>query len=94
MGSVEQEVEAVVQRLSEEYGRQVDNLERRIKKLTQSLDETGRALAEMARLKNIDPGISSVYRTVQGLSFEDPIARAKEEMLARIFEANLELQGR
>jgi hypothetical protein len=92
--AAKQEIEKSVRHLSEVYARKVDQFERRIQKLTISLEATERALADMSRLKNIDPGVSSIYRAVQGLSVEDPLWQAKEEMLAQLFEANLVLQGK
>jgi uncharacterized Ntn-hydrolase superfamily protein len=47
--------------------REVENLQRRIEKLTQSLSTTEHRLRQVAAMKNIDDGISSIYREVQGL---------------------------
>jgi hypothetical protein len=92
--AAKEEIEKSVRHLSEAYARKVDQFERRIQKLTLSLEATEQALAEMSRLKNVDPGVSSIYRVVQGLKVEDPLWQAKEEMLAQLFEANLVLQGK
>ena len=72
--------------------REVDNLQRRIKKLNESLATTEHKLQQVAALKNIDAGISSIYREVQGLSAADSHVGKKKELMAEIFRANLQLQ--
>ncbi|HZL98919.1 MAG TPA: hypothetical protein VFD43_01590, partial [Planctomycetota bacterium] len=72
----------------------VDQLERRIAKLVQSLQTTEQALGRMARLSHADDGIESIYRTVQGLDPDEPEARAKQDLMHAIFEKNLELYRR
>ena len=74
------------------HDREVDTLQRRIKKLTESLDQTERHLQSVAAMKNLDAGISSVYREVQGLDMADAHAGKKKELMAEIFKANLKLQ--
>ena len=74
--------------------RQIENLERRVRKLTELLDVTESELRRVASMKNIDTGIASIFRTVQGLSLEDPNAELKQELMKDIFEANLALLGR
>jgi hypothetical protein len=74
--------------------REVDNLERRIKKLTDSLATTEHRLQQVAAMKNIDAGISSIYREVQGLNAADAHAGKKKELMGEIFRANLKLQKR
>ncbi len=44
-------------------------------------------------MKNIDLGVSSIYRTVQGLAGDDELFEQKKEMLEDLFQANLQLQG-
>lgn len=73
--------------------RQVEQLERRVKKLTESLGTTEAELKRVASMKAIDLGLSSIYRSVQGLSEEDPYTGQKKEMLKTIFEANLALKS-
>lgn len=70
----------------------VDKLERRVAKLVHSLEETEAALNRVAAMKNIDSGIASLYRAVQGLSAEESNVALKKEMMAMIFKANVELQ--
>jgi hypothetical protein len=43
-------------------------------------------------MKSIDPGVASLYRTVQGLSYEDQMFEMKKAMMSSIFEANVALQ--
>ena len=75
-----------------ESQRQIAMLERRVEKLTESLGMTEQELKRVAAMKNIDLGISSLYRTVQGLSDDDENAEAKKSMLQNLFEANVALQ--
>jgi len=70
----------------------IENLERRITKLTSSLGATEAELLRVAAMKDIDLGISSIYRTVQGLKGADEGSEAKSEMLKNIFDANVALR--
>jgi len=72
--------------------REVDLLQRRIGKLNETLGHTERRLQEVAAMKNLDGGISSIYREVQGLGDLDAQVAKKKELMAEIFKANLELQ--
>ena len=72
--------------------REVENLQRRIQKLSQSLDQTEHRLKQVAAMKDIDQGISSIYREVQGISAEDDSFGKKKELMSAIFEANVALQ--
>ena len=71
----------------------IANLERRIDKLTVSLERTEGELLRIASMKDIELGVSSIFRTVQGLSADDEHADAKHDMLKNIFEANLALRA-
>jgi vacuolar-type H+-ATPase subunit I/STV1 len=71
----------------------IDALERRVAKLTESLGLTEAELKRVAQMKSIDLGVSSIYRTVQGLSVEDAEAEVKREMLKNIFESNMALRA-
>jgi GGDEF domain-containing protein len=75
-----------------EHRRQVDQLERRIAKLTSLLGVTEEELQRVLAMKNIDVGVASIYRTVQGLSNTDEQAQAKRAMMAEIFRSNLAIQ--
>ncbi len=76
----------------EEHQQKIEILERRIAKLTQQLGMTEEQLANVMRMKNIDPGIASIYSSVQGLTSQEAQAELKKELMAKIFEANLELR--
>lgn len=73
--------------------RQIDQLERRVRKLTDSLGVTEKELKRVMAMKNIDVGVASIYRTVQGLEGDDEGAEQKRDMLKNIFEANLALRS-
>ena len=83
----------LAQELSESR-RQVDNLERRVRKLSDLLNVTESELKRVAAMKNIDTGIASIYSTVQGIGADDDNAEVKRELMKSIFEANLALIGR
>ncbi len=72
--------------------REVENLQRRIEKLTQSLETTEHRLRQVAAMKNIDDGISSIYREVQGVDASDNSFGKKKDLMSAIFQANLRLQ--
>jgi len=74
--------------------REVDQLQRRIKKLTENLGATEQRLQQLAAAGAIDAGISSIYRTVQGLDAAAAQVDRKKELMAAIFQANLELQNK
>jgi hypothetical protein len=90
--SLHEEREKVVDVQMSERRREVENFERRISKLTRSLELTEEELQRIAMSKGIDPGVASIYRTVQGLDSAEGSYEAKMEMMASIFEANLALQ--
>lgn len=71
----------------------VEQLERRIGKLMRSLEETETVLARVAGMKDLEQGIESIYRKVQGLSPADADQERKLDMMRTIFEANLELRA-
>lgn len=75
-----------------EHARVVEMLERRIAKLTQTIGVTEEELARVMAMKMVDPGVASIYRTVQGLKGDDPSAQAKKAMMSTIFEQNLAFQ--
>jgi len=75
-----------------ESQRQIEMLERRVSKLTESLGLTEAELKRVAQMKNIDLGLASIFRTVQGLSADEANAEQKKEMLKNIFESNVALR--
>jgi GGDEF domain-containing protein len=75
-----------------EHARQVETLERRIAKLTSVIGVTEEELARVMAMKMVDPGVASIFKTVQGLRGDDPQAQAKKAMMSTIFEENLSFQ--
>lgn len=75
-----------------EHARQVDVLERRIAKLTSVIGVTEDELARVMAMKMVDPGVASIFKTVQGLRGDDPQQQAKKAMMSTIFEQNLAFQ--
>lgn len=71
----------------------IDQLERRVAKLTESLGLTEAELQRVAQMKNIDLGLSSIFRSVQGLAGGEAGAEVKKEMLKNIFESNMALRA-
>ena len=70
----------------------IEKLQRRIDKLKGSLAQTEEALRKLALLKDVDPGVASEFRTVQGLSDLDAMFGQKNHLLRDIFEANCQLR--
>jgi GGDEF domain-containing protein len=77
-----------------EHARLVDQLERRVAKLTSLLGVTEEELQRVLSMKSIDDGVASIYRTVQGLAAEAAQAEQKRAMMAVIFHENLSFQKR
>lgn len=77
-----------------EHARLVDQLERRIAKLTSLLGVTEEELQRVLAMKTIDEGVASIYRTVQGLGAEAAQAEQKKAMMSVIFQENLAFQKR
>ncbi len=78
----------------EEQQREIDRLERRVTKLTRLLDETEAELRQAVRLASQDPGVASVFESVQGLDVEDAQLEKKAELMTAIFQANLRMRAR
>ncbi len=72
--------------------RQVATLARRIRRLKALLDATEAELAALARRKGVDPGVASIFRTVQGLRSGQEDFSRRHGILTLIFEANLDLR--
>ncbi len=70
---------------------EIELLERRVTKLKEMLDATEEELARLVQEKSADPGLSSIYRTVQGLAPGAKDYGKKRELLTVIYRANLEL---
>lgn len=74
-----------------DQSRQIQLLERRIQKLSDSLTSTEAALRTVQTAPS-DSGVPSIYKTIQGLGDTDPNAESKKAMMAQIFQANRELR--
>ena len=71
-GGTRVELPAQIEETSEAaHRREIDLLERRIAKLTRLLAMTEADLRRITEMSDADPGIPSIYRRVQGLSWED-----------------------
>lgn len=89
---MQSERDKVIDAQMAEHRREVANFERRISKLTSSLELTEEELKRIAAAKGIDPGVASIYRDVQGLDAGAADYETKKELMSCIFEANLALQ--
>ncbi len=78
--------------ISENSANSVELLQLRIQKLSSSLEMTEKRLIEVCTMKNVDAGVSSIYRQVQGLANVDEDYAVKKEMMKNIFEANMHFQ--
>lgn len=85
-------MQAARDRAVAEHAARVDVLERRIVKLRETLEKTESDLVQVARMKGIDHGVASIYRTVQGLASDTADYERKQEMLTLLFESNVELR--
>jgi len=90
-----QKMEAAHEEMRREHALQVEKLERRLRRVSDSLEETEDALRRTAQASasGEDTGIASIYRSVQGLSNVENDVGLKKELMSKIFEANLELQN-
>lgn len=89
---LDQERHAAMQARAAARDREVELLERRISKMTKALEENEGRLAQLARMKNVDDGIASIYDEVQGLQAGAANYEKKRELMSEIFKANLALQ--
>ena len=71
---------------------ELELLRRRANKLVRELRSARSEVQRAAARKEIDTGVASRYREVQGLSGEASNVDAKRGMLEDIFRANLELR--
>jgi len=77
----------------EEAQKEIELLERRITKLNRLLEQTEAELQKAIRQRGIDPGLASIYETVQGLDEMDAHYARKSELMHAIFSANLEMRA-
>jgi GGDEF domain-containing protein len=73
------------------HANEVDTMQRRIDKLSRALEDAQGELVRAQAGQEIDPGVASAFRTVQGLRDSNG-SSAKRDMLSQLFEANLELR--
>jgi diguanylate cyclase (GGDEF)-like protein len=67
-------------------------LERRIARLSHNLGLTEEQLQRAIEMQSMDPGVASLYHETQGLSDGSSDTELKKDMMAAIYEANIELQ--
>lgn len=78
--------------LRREHDAELVLLERRLEKLVASLEGVELALERAAATRAADLGIESIYKSVQGLPAAERARELKSALMAKIFEANLELR--
>ena len=91
-GMIEARSSEVLERERVTFDTEIANLERRIAKLVASIESMERALDQLAKTKDLETGIASIYRTVQGLSGGEQDGDQKRLMMAAMFAANIELR--
>jgi hypothetical protein len=79
---------------AKDHEKEIENYERRIAKLNKCLADSETAIQNLAKMKNVDMGVASIYDGIQGLSHDDDHYEQKKEMLKCVFAANKELQRR
>ena len=84
-------LEAAEQKLAQR-NEEVDRLERRVRKLASMLDLTEAELKRLAAMKDVDPGLASIYRSVQGLGGHEKDYEVRKQLMHEIFKANIELK--
>jgi DNA repair exonuclease SbcCD ATPase subunit len=87
-----QERDKALEEQKRELTGEIDQLERRITKLLQSLEETEKVLERISAAKDLEIGIESIYRNVQGLNPGEADQERKKELMKVLFKANLALQ--
>lgn len=101
LAELEREVLAILQQTVGEARRprasraevleEIRALEERIALQRRMLDASEEELTRMIQEKSVDPGVASLYRTVQGLDPSERNFQKKKELLAVIYRANVEL---
>jgi len=71
---------------------EIDRLRRRVTKLLVALEQTEQHLTALQRQYAPDPGVASVYQSVQGLTGTEPDFELRKGLLRQILDANLALQ--
>lgn len=76
------------------FRREIELLERRLRKMNGLLEDREDQLRKLVTSGRVDSGLASLYREVQGIADDSPMAETKREMMSSIFEANRKLQRR
>ena len=92
VGLIDRERKVALQAREVARDRDVELLERRIDKLKTALADNENLMARAALLAPGDPGISSIYKSVQGLDPDASGLERKKDIMSDIFQANLSLQ--
>ena len=87
-----QEREQAMTRARAQQEERVQLLERRIAKLQGTLDRTEDVVKKLRDAREVDPGIESIYREVQGLDAKDNRYEEKKGVLEDIFKLNVSLR--
>ncbi len=85
------ELQALEEARQSEHQQDVKLLERRIAKLARELEQAEGRILKLSKLKAGDPGVESIYRSVQGLDDGDEQFERKREMLETVFISNRQL---
>jgi hypothetical protein len=91
-GLLEEKRRAAIAATEAAKGQEVSQLQRRIAKLNETLEQTESKLSMVSSQGFYDSGVASVYREVQGLSLDAKFFELKKELMEDIFKANLHLQ--
>lgn len=89
LNSIQGERQKVIDEKVSDHRSEIENYQRRIAKLTESLKLTEGEMARVAAAKSIDLGVASIYRGVQGIGDEDALKEQKKELMSAIFDANM-----
>lgn len=76
------------------YRAEIERLERRLRKVSELLDTREEELRKLVEAGRVDTGLASIYREVEGIRDDSPMAETKKDMMSAIFEANRKLQSR
>lgn len=71
----------------------IEELELRISKLNEALEQREDAIRKLAAMKGYDGGIASIYDVIQGLDPASLEFKRKSELLKEVFTQNMELHG-
>jgi len=92
LGELKGELRKSMESTQVQHKKEIELLQRRIDKLSRALGGTEGEIQRILRLKNVDSGVASIYRSVQGLSEDQVENELKTELMSKIFEANVELR--